>query len=267
MIIPILWSLLAAFGLFLMFYFIGLYQRSFNTVDIAYGAGFILIAIVSWISSGSDFLIGRKILVTGLVILWGVRIAVFLTLRKFGKDEDTGEDRRFKTFRDQWGKTLWWKGFLQVYLSQVFLVIIIGLPMLVVTANTSIDRPFWVLDYVGIGIWVLGFLFEFTADLQMHLFKKKPENKGKIMTKGLWKFSRHPNYFGEITMWFGLFFIALYELKAWNFASIISPIVIALLLIYVTGLPLAEKRFEKNAEYQDYKQKTNALIPWFPKKK
>ena len=267
MIIPILWGLLSVFILFLIFYFIGLYQKSFNTVDIAYGAGFILVAIVSWITSGSGFLIQRKILVTGLVILWGIRIAVFLTLRKFGKDESTGEDRRFKVFRDDWGKSLWWKGFLQIYFSQVILIIIIGLPVLVVTSNSSTNVSFWVLDYIGIGIWTLGFLFEFIADLHMHFFKKKPENKGKILTKGLWRFSRHPNYFGEITMWFGLFFIALYEVKAWNFVSILSPIVIALLLIYVTGLPLAEKRFENNEEYQDYKQKTNALIPWFPKKK
>ncbi len=139
--------------------------------------------------------------------------------------------------------------------------------MLVVTANASDARPLWILDYIGISIWSIGFLFEFIADLQMHLFKKKPENKGKIMKKGLWKYSRHPNYFGEITMWFGLFFLALYEFMAWNFVSIISPIVIALLLIYVTGLPLAETRFKDNEEYQKYKQKTNALIPWFPKKK
>ncbi len=267
MIIPILWSLLAVFGLFFIFYFIGLYQKSFNTVDIAYGAGFILAAIVSWIASGSNFLLERKILITGLVILWGIRIAVFLTLRKFGKDEETGEDRRFKIYRDEWGKSIWWRGFLQIYLSQVILVILIGLPVLVVTANTSNARPLWVLDYIGIGIWSIGFFFEFFADLQMHLFKKKSENKGKVMTKGLWKYTRHPNYFGEITMWFGLFFIALYEFKAWNFASIIGPIIIALLLIYVTGLPLAEKRFEDNKEYQNYKQKTKALIPWFPKKK
>ncbi len=267
MIIPILWSLLAVFGLFLIFYFIGLYQKSFNTVDIAYGAGFILVAVVSWIVSGSDFLIERKILSTVLVILWGVRIAVFLTLRKFGKDEETGEDRRFKIYRDEWGKTLWWRGFLQIYLSQVILIMIIGLPVLVVTANTSNGGPLGVLDYIGISIWSIGFLFEFIADLQMHIFKKKTENKGKIMTKGLWKYSRHPNYFGEITMWFGLFFIALYELKAWNFVSILSPIIIAMLLIYVTGLPLAEKRFENNEDYQDYKKRTSALIPWFSKKK
>jgi steroid 5-alpha reductase family enzyme len=267
LIIELLWSLLAVFGLFLLFYFIGLKKESFNTVDIAYGAGFILATLVSWAASGSEFLIERKILVSILVIMWGIRIAVFLTLRRFGKDEKTGEDRRFKKFRDEWGKSLWWKGFLQIYLSQVVLIIIIGLPALVVTANESMNRGWLLTDYVGIGIWIIGFFFEFTADLQMHLFKRKPENKGKIMTKGLWKYSRHPNYFGEITMWFGLFIIALYEFKAWNFVSIIGPIMIALLLIFVTGLPLAEKRFEDNEEYQEYKSYTNKIIPWFPKKR
>ncbi|NPD87940.1 MAG: DUF1295 domain-containing protein [Asgard group archaeon] len=266
MIIPILWSTLAVFGLFIIFYFIGFMQKSFNTVDIAYGTSFILASIVVWILSESAFLIERKILVTGLVILWGIRIAVFLTIRKFGKDEDTGEDRRFKKLRDEWGKSLWWRGLLTVYVSQVILVILIGLPVLVVNANPLLERGWLVTDYIGIGIWVLGFIFEFTADLQMLIFKKKPENKGKIMIKGLWKYSRHPNYFGEITMWFGLFVIALYEFRAWNILSIIGPIVIALILVFVSGLPLAERRYKNNKEYQDYKQRTSAIIPWKPKK-
>jgi steroid 5-alpha reductase family enzyme len=267
MIIQILWATLAVLGLFIIFYFIGFRQKSFNTVDIAYGVGFILAAILVWILSGSDFLIERKILVTGLVILWGIRIAVFLTIRRFGKDENTGEDRRFKNLRDRWGESLWWKSLLSVYISQVILIILIGLPVLVVNANPLIERGWLVTDYVGIGIWVLGFFFEFTADLQMMIFKKNAENKGKIMTKGLWKYSRHPNYFGEITMWFGLFIIALYEFKAWNIVSIIGPIMITLVLVFVSGLPLAEKRYENNKEYQEYKQKTSAVIPWKTKKK
>ena len=267
MIISILWATLVVTGLFIIFYFIGFMQRSFNTVDIAYGSGFILAAVVVWILSESAFLIERKIMVTGLVILWGIRIAVFLTIRKFGKDENTGEDRRFKNLRDRWGKSLWWKGLLSVYLSQVILIILIGLPVLVVNANPIVERGWLVTDYIGIGIWIIGFFFEFTADLQMMLFKKKPENKGKIMKEGLWKLSRHPNYFGEITMWFGLFIIALYEFKAWNIVSIIGPIVIALILTYVSGLPLAERRYKDNEEYQEYKRKTSAVIPWKPKKK
>lgn len=267
MIIQILWATLAVFGLFIVFYFIGYNQKSFNTVDIAYGTGFILAAIVVWILSGSNFLVERKLLVTGLVILWGIRIAVFLTIRKFGKDENTGEDRRFKNLRDEWGKSLWWKSLLSVYLSQVILIILVGLPVLVVNANPLVERGWLVTDYIGIGIWILGFFFEFSADFQMILFKKKPENKGRIMTKGLWKYSRHPNYFGEITMWVGLFVIALYEFKAWNIISIIGPIIIALTLIFVSGLPLAERRYKDNKEYQAYKERTSAIIPWKPKKK
>ena len=257
---------MAIFILFLVFYIIGLIDKKVNTVDIAYGLGYIVAAILPWIlSDDGAFMIERKIIMTTLIILWGIRIAVFLTFRSFGKDENTKEDRRFKTFRDDWGKTFWWRSFVQLYISQVILVFIIGFPAIVTSASTETGLE--ITDYIGLGIWIIGFFFEFTADLQMYFFKKKADNKGKIMTKGLWKFSRHPNYFGEITMWFGIFILGLYPYKVLNFVGIISPILIALALIFVSGIPLAEKRYENNEHYQRYKKSTNALIPWIPKKK
>ncbi len=260
-----LWTLLAIFLLFVIFYIIGLIDKKVNTVDIAYGLGYIIAAILPWIlSEDGAFMIERKIIMTSLILLWGLRIAIFLTLRSFGKDETTKEDRRFKVFRDDWGKTFWWRSFVQLYVSQVFLIFIIGFPAIVTNAGT--ETGLQVTDYVGIGIWIIGFFFEFTGDLQMYLFKKKPENKGKIMSKGLWKYSRHPNYFGEITMWLGIFILGLYPYGTLNIVGIISPIIIALALIFVSGIPLAEKRYEENTEYQEYKKRTNALIPWFPKK-
>ncbi len=263
--IIMLWTLLAIFILFFVFYIIGVIDKKVNTVDIAYGLGYILAAILPWIlSDDNSFMIERKIIMTTLIILWGLRIAVFLTLRTFGKDENTKEDRRFKIFRDDWGKTFWWRSFVQLYVSQVILVFIIGFPAIV--TNSGTDPGLQISDYIGIGIWVIGFFFEFTGDLQMYLFKRKTENKGKIMTKGLWKFSRHPNYFGEITMWTGIFTLGLYPYGVLNFVGIISPIIIALALIFVSGIPLAEKRYDTNTEYQEYKRKTNALLPWFPKK-
>lgn len=263
--IIMLWTILAIFLVFAIFYVISLFDKKVNTVDIAYGLGFMVAAIVPWLLSDDPlYIVERKIIMTGLVILWGLRIAIFLTLRTFGKDEKTKEDRRFKTFRDQWGKTFWWRSFVQLYVSQVILVFIIGFPVIVTTAQTSTGLE--ITDYVGIGIWVIGFFFEFTADFQMYFFKKNPANKGKIMTKGLWKISRHPNYFGEITMWFGIFILGLAPYGWLNFIGIISPILIALTLIFVSGIPLAEKRFEGNNEFQEYKRKTSVLFPWFPKK-
>lgn len=259
-----LWTLLAIFVLFFVFYIIGLIDKKVNTVDIAYGLGYIIAAILPWIlSDDGAFLIERKIIITTLIIIWGLRIALFLTLRTFGKDETTKEDRRFKIFRDDWGKTFWWRSFLQLYVSQVILVFIIGFPAIV--TNSQTDSGLRITDYIGLGIWIIGFFFEFTGDLQMYLFKKNPENSGKIMTKGLWKYSRHPNYFGEITMWLGIFVLGLYPFKALNIVGIISPIIIALALIFVSGIPLAEKKYDDNAEYQEYKKKTSVLIPWFPK--
>jgi steroid 5-alpha reductase family enzyme len=261
-----LWTLLAIFVLFVIFYIIGLVDKKVNTVDIAYGLGYIVAAILPWIlSDDGAFLIERKIIITVFIILWGARIAVFLTFRSFGKDEKTKEDRRFKIMRDDWGKTFWWRSFVQLYISQVILVFIIGFPAIVTNSSTEVGLV--VTDYIGIGIWIVGFFFEFTADLQMLLFKRKPENKGKVMTKGLWKFSRHPNYFGEITMWLGIFFVGLSPYRVLNFVGVISPIIIALALIFVSGIPLAEKRYENNEEYQEYKKRTSALIPWIPRRK
>jgi steroid 5-alpha reductase family enzyme len=260
-----LWTLLGIFILFVIFYIIGLIDKKVNTVDIAYGLGYVVAAVIPWIlSEDPTYMIERKIIITGLIGLWGVRIALFLTLRKFGKDETTNEDRRFKTFRDDWGKTFWWRSFVQLYVSQVILIFIIGFPAIV--TNSSTTTGLVVTDYIGVGIWVIGFFFEFTGDLQMYLFKRNPENKGKVMRKGLWKITRHPNYFGEITMWLGIFILGLAPYKWLNFIGIISPVIIALALIYVSGIPLAEKRFENNEEYQEYKKKTSVLFPWFPKK-
>ena len=260
-----LYTFIATFVLFTIFYIIGWQQKNVNTVDIAYGGGFILVAILSWILSDNTTLFTRQIITLVLVVLWGLRIAVFLTIRRFGKDEKTGEDRRFKVYRDEWGKSYWWRSFVQIYFLQVILIMIVGLPLMSINFYT-ISNDLVVQDYIGLGIWLIGFFFEFTADLQMSLFKRKPENKGKIMTKGLWKFSRHPNYFGEISMWVGIAIIGLFNFGVWNYIGLVSPLILALLLIFASGLPLSEKRYKDNEEYQEYKRRTNALIPWLPKK-
>ena len=220
--------MLAVFILFIVFYVIGVVQKNVNTVDIAYGMGFIVAAVLAWIlSDNNEFFVERKLLATGLVALWGIRVALFLTLRRHGKDETTTEDRRFKNIRDAWGKSFVWKSFFTIYLSQVLLIMLIGLPVLVLNIMSE-PGALVVTDYIGTAIWIIGFLFEFTADLQLVFFKRNPVNKGKVLTKGLFRFSRHPNYFGEITMWFGLFVVALFDFTVWNFVSIISPILIAL---------------------------------------
>jgi steroid 5-alpha reductase family enzyme len=120
------------------------------------------------------------------------------------------------------------------------------------------------LDAAGALLWVIGFLFEAVGDYQLARFKANPENKGKIMQSGLWKYTRHPNYFGESVMWWGIWIIALNVDYGWT--AVVSPVVITLLLLKVSGVSLLEKHYSDNPKYRDYARRTNAFIPWFPGK-
>jgi len=121
-----------------------------------------------------------------------------------------------------------------------------------------------VIDFCGLVIWIIGFLCEAISDQQLFAFMSNSSNKGKVMRTGLWSYSRHPNYFGEILMWWGIYIIALSVPGGWT--AIIAPATITFLLVFITGIPWVEKAMGNNPEYQEYKKRTNMLIPWFPKK-
>jgi steroid 5-alpha reductase family enzyme len=251
--------ILALFGGFYVWAF---FKKSYNSVDIVYGAAFPLAAILMGLFGGS-FFSGNKLIVALLVLFWGARIAIMLTLRKYGKDEKTGEDRRFKEYRDKFGKDASWKGFLILYLPQTLLVMIVGFPVYAVTFEASTYG--WEF-LTGIIIWVIGFAFELVADLQMWKFKANAENKEKIMQSGLWKYSMHPNYFGEILQWVGFFFVGLTSPRPWfQVLGLLSPIAIWASLMFLSGIPQQDKRFTNNEIYQEYRRNTNRLIPWFKK--
>jgi len=160
------------------------------------------------------------------------------------------------------------------------LIILMSFPIFFINTITTYYLPwaiyapgpgelgFHYIDLAGIIIWTVGFLFETIGDLQMFFFKRNPENKGKIMNKGLWKYTRHPNYFGETTLWWGIFLMVIPITKFFPYVwfSIISPIVITFLLLRVSGITLLERKWSDNTEYEEYKRKTSAFIPWFPKK-
>lgn len=134
----------------------------------------------------------------------------------------------------------------------------------VIYINNSVPTPLGVLDYLGLTLWIIGYYFEVVGDRQLKDFLKKPENKGKIMKDGLWSFTRHPNYFGEATMWWGIFLIAL-SIPG-GIITIISPLTITILLLFVSGVPLLEKSMADNKDFQEYMKETNKFFPWFPKK-
>ncbi|MCX5922208.1 MAG: DUF1295 domain-containing protein [Candidatus Dependentiae bacterium] len=237
--------------------FIVAYIKKDNTiVDTAWGLGFI---VVAW----SSFLLGAHhqpagYLVSALVTLWGLRLILHINLRNKGK----GEDPRYKAFREEWGAWAPLHSFFKIFMLQGFLLLVIAFQ--IITVNNATFAPLTTLTFIGLLVWIIGFLFESIGDYQLYAFMKNPANKGQLMTLGLWRYTRHPNYFGEITMWWGIYLMAC--TAPYGIIAIISPITITSLLLFVSGIPMTEKMLEKHPAFAAYAQKTSVLIPWFPKK-
>ncbi len=227
-----------------------------SIVDIAWGGGFIAIVGVSILSMESVH--PRQILVSALVFIWGLRLALYIHGRNNGKPEDY----RYQEFRKGWGKNPWLHALVKVFLLQAILMFLIGLSLIEIAAYGN--SPLNWIDVLGVIVWVKGFFFEALGDYQMSRFKKDPNNKGKIMRAGLWKYTRHPNYFGEVAMWWGIFIISISAGNWW--ISLISPVLLTLLILKVSGVTMLEKKYTGNPKYEDYIKKTSTFIPWFPKK-
>lgn len=228
-----------------------------SIVDVVYGLGFVLIGWSGWIAYGSHET--RQLLLLAMVSLWGLRLAGHVALRKQNED---GEDPRYRQWRESWGKTFVWRSYLQIYLLQGTVIYLVALPLLLVIQNAG--GPLGWLDLLGVSIWLVGFAFEAIGDWQLLQFKRDPGNRGRIMQYGLWRFTRHPNYFGEATLWWGIYLVALAAPLGW--LALISPLLIAFLLLKVSGIPMLEERYAGNREFEKYKQQTNAFFPWFPKR-
>jgi steroid 5-alpha reductase family enzyme len=242
---------------------VALIRKDNSIADVAWGLGFILVAAFTFLRRGS---LARPALVTALVAIWGLRLAAHILLR----NRKRGEDPRYAAWRRKWGRSFVWRSYLQVFLLQGFFLLVISTPVILVNTFRSSSLPegsprgLGILDLIGTLVWTIGFLFEAVGDAQLTRFKRDPENRGKIMTGGLWKYSRHPNYFGESLMWWGIFLIALSLPGGWP--AIASPVLITLLLVRVSGVPLLERKYAGNEEFQTYARRTNAFVPWFPKK-
>lgn len=252
----ILSTAVAVFVYMTCIFVLALLKRDNSIVDVAWGIGFILVALLTFFLEPG--LTWRHILVTVLVCIWGIRLALHIYFRNKGR----GEDFRYAKWRNEWGKLFVLRSYLQVYLLQGILLLIISYPVMLVNRSKADRFTFW--DVVGIGVWLIGFFFEATGDYQLSKFKKNPSNKGKIMTRGLWSLSRHPNYFGEATLWWGIFLIALAVRNGWT--AIIGPALITFLLLKVSGVTLLEKKYAGNQEFLDYARRTSPFIPWIPKK-
>lgn len=234
-------------------FFVSLVKKRNDVADIFWGIGFILVAWTTFFLADKSNV--SALLVNILVTIWGIRLALHIGLRNRGK----GEDFRYKAWREEWGKTFYWRSYLQVFILQGVFLFVISLPIIFVNSRNT---EFSVFSVLGLIIWIIGFLFEAIGDYQLLQFTKNPENKGKIIQTGLWKYTRHPNYFGEVALWWGIFCFAL----PFGFWTIISPITITYLLLKVSGIPMLEKKYENNPEFAEYKKRTSAFFPMFPKK-
>ncbi|MEA3478465.1 MAG: DUF1295 domain-containing protein [Bacteroidota bacterium] len=250
-------SALTIFLFMIFFYIISLLLKNNGIVDIGWGLGFITILAILHIFYPELYL--RKIFITFLIVLWGFRLAVHIFLRSIGKPEDF----RYAQMRRNWGKYRIIHAFFRIFMLQGLLMLIITLPiMLVFNSNPS---KFTLWDMIGGFVFLFGFLFETIGDYQLTEFKKRPENKGKIITTGLWKYTRHPNYFGEAVLWWGVFIIGIPT--NYGFIGILSPLITTYLLINFSGVPLLEEKYEGRPDWEEYKTNTPMFVPKFGKKR
>ncbi|MFA8450030.1 MAG: DUF1295 domain-containing protein [Bacteroidales bacterium] len=228
--------------------------KNVSIVDPFWGIFFVVAGIIYNIPSPHNPQ-GNLILI--LLCIWAFRLFLHLIIRNGTKKEDY----RYQNFRKRYGKKYWWKSLFQTFILQAFLAWVISIPIFI--SQIVIER-FYILDYFAILLWLVGFAFESISDLQLSEFKKNKQNKGKVLNTGLWKYSRHPNYFGNACIWWAF---GLFALDYNTIFVLISPIIMTILLMKVSGVSLLEKDLMKNKKgYSYYIQTTNSFFPWPPKK-
>jgi steroid 5-alpha reductase family enzyme len=233
--------------------------KNAGIVDIFWGAGFVLLSAVYFVAA--DGFSERKLLVLALVAVWGLRLSGYILWRNRGK----GEDYRYARWRERAGDRFWWTSLLQVFLLQGLLMWVISMPVL---AAQSADEPdsLTAVDFLGTAVWAVGFFFEAVGDWQLARFKAEPANRGKVMRSGVWRYTRHPNYFGDATQWWGLYVIAAGA--AGGYWTLFSPLLMTVLLLRVSGVALLERaQVETKPQYREYIESTSAFVPWLPRRR
>ncbi|HVS15657.1 MAG TPA: DUF1295 domain-containing protein [Thermoanaerobaculia bacterium] len=231
--------------------------RDASIVDRFWGLGFVLAAAAAFPIAGGP--LERRLLLLALAAIWGLRLTWHITRRNWGE----GEDVRYQRMRASWGDRFSWTSLLTVFALQGALMWLVALPLVVGQASPTPGRLTW-LDALGALTWLAGFAFEAIGDAQLRAFKADPASRGKVMDRGLWRYTRHPNYFGDALLWWGIFLVASQtEHGRW---TVVSPLIMSFLLTRISGVPLLERRLEKTRPgYQDYRRRTSAFFPWPPK--
>ena len=251
-------ALLAIMVMMSFLWIISVIIKNVSIVDLFWGIGFIVAsACYYYYTNGNP---GRKLIVMSLVLIWGLRLSIYLAWRNHGK----GEDFRYQNFRKKYGiNRYWWISYFQVFLLQGILMWLISAPLLGAQYITASGNPGFA-DAFALFVWLIGFAFEAGGDYQLARFKSKIENKGKILNTGFWHYTRHPNYFGDSAIWWAF---GLFSLAGSSYFPILGSLLMTALIIRVSGVVLLEKTLrEHKPGYQDYIDNTPSFLPWFPKK-
>jgi steroid 5-alpha reductase family enzyme len=252
------YALVFIIGLMSVLWIISVIIKNVSIVDLFWGFGFVLTNVFYFIST--EGFGSRKTILLILVSVWGLRLSGYLAWRNIGK----GEDYRYKQFRSKYGeKRYWWISFFQTFLLQGILMWLISVPLLG-AQYFGPEKSLGILDYTGIALWIIGFIYEAGGDYQLAVFKSSPSNKGKVLSSGFWRYTRHPNYFGDSSVWWAYGLICL---AAGSILPVLGSLLMTALIIKVSGVTLLEKNLkDKKPEYKEYIEKTSAFFPWFPKK-
>ncbi len=232
--------------------------KNVSIVDLFWGFGFVITTIFYFFKTGEPE--PRKIILSAMVFIWGSRLSGYLAWRNIGK----GEDFRYAQFRKKYGESrYWWISFFQTFLLQGVLMWLISAPLLGAQFFGN-NKSLGVLDCIGICLWIIGLSFEAGGDFQLARFKADTKNKGKVLNKGFWRYTRHPNYFGDSAVWWGYGFICI---SAGSYLPVLGSVLMTALIIKVSGVALLEKSLvDQKPDYKEYIENTSAFLPWFPKK-
>lgn len=251
--------LIVLFIFFNIFFAIAVYKKDFSIIDIAWGLSFFVIYLVSYSTSNSTPTL-RIHIVGALVAIWSLRLSGYILYRAIKKGK---EDYRYAAWRKDWGEKANQKAYVRVYMVQMILSLIVASPLVLIFHYNPNENFGTALDFLGLALWIIGFLFESIGDFQKDRFKSIKGNEKKFCRIGLWQYTRHPNYFGEALLWWGIFLIVINNTPFYY--ALWGPLFLNVLLIKVSGVAMLEESYEKRDGFEDYKKTTNRFIPWFKK--
>lgn len=254
--ITLLATLVVTLGAMLLLWLLATARRDVTLVDIYWGIGFIVVLGTAMGMNRPTSTRGEVALV--LVMLWGMRLAGHLSWHKWGEPED----RRYQAMRRRHGGRFWWVSLYTVFLLQGLLQWTIAMPLQVIAV--SHEATFGTAtDVIGLFLWISGFAFEAIGDAQLLKFQSRPENRGRVLDRGLWRYTRHPNYFGESLLWWGIYLLSLSAGGGW---TLFSPVLMTALLLKVSGVSLLESTIvDRRPEYAEYQRRTSPFVPWRPR--